>query len=326
MKNIMTENECSAFLRQARLDLRESFCRIEAPIPLLKVLSKEKPHKIYEGSDKADGVEIYKPPKRITLTPKDILLPYTPNSRTVINRNATTFDKVFKSPVVERWDKFYVVRDDLLRGGSKSRMIYGVISSGNNKSWVYASPAQGYAQVAIALCSAMCGKKAIIYVAKSTEMHPLTEAAWRAGAEIRMVPMGFLSNVTAKTLRYVQQHQEASLVPFGADHPLVIKRMGDAVSKIPLTPSRVWSICSTGTLSRGLQSGWPKAKHFGVMVGHIPSAAQRGKCTVFIAPERYEQRAKVQPPFPSAHSYDSKVWRFITEFGKKDDLMWNVGA
>lgn len=230
-------------------------------------------------------------------------------------------------PVIEHIDGLYVVRDDLLAGGTKSRMIYNLVASGDNKEWVYASPAQGYAQVALALCCAMCGKKAIIYLAKSAEMHPLTKAAWAAGAEIRMVPMGFLSNVTAKAIRYVQQHPRASLVPFGADHADVVNSLGKTVQALPIeVPKNVWSICSTGTLSRGLQSGWKKSKFYGVMVGHVPTEAQRGRCTVYIAPELYHQPAKVRPPFPSALCYDAKLWRFVDEWAKKGDVVWNVGA
>lgn len=320
LKPGLSSAECSAVLKDARARLKTDFDLIHAPVPTEEKAKTVK--KTYSGSDASDGVIINKPPRSKNT---ELYLPYKPNKNTVQMR-VVNEEFPFGTPVVEKHGQFYVVRDDLLTGGTKSRMIMDLIRSGNNKEWVYATPAQGYAQIAIALCCAAVGKKAVIYVAKSEKMHRLTEIAWRAGAEIRMVPMGFLSNVSAKAARYVQQNSRATLVPFGADHPSTIESLARSIRQIEIKPKEVWSVCSTGTLSRGLQNAWPKAVHKGVMVGHIPTQRQRGFCEVFIAPERYEQNARVLPPFPSAINYDAKVWRFIQEFGKKNALFWNVGA
>lgn len=311
--------ECSHILTNARIEIKKDFQLILAPVPAVTV-SAEPVKKKYTGTDKEDGVIVHKG-KRVM---KKLVHPYKLNKHTVENRRAT--DDPFGSPVLERHGKFFVVRDDLLYGGTKCRMLYDLLAEHDNDVWAYASPAQGYAQIAIAICCAMVRKKAVIYVAKSETLHPLTKMAFDFGAEIRMVPMGFLSNVTAKTKRYVQQHDNARLVPFGGDSQLAINALAQSAAGLEFVPKHVWSICSTGTLSRGLQRAWPKAQHNGVMVGHIPSAVQRGNCNVYIAPEQYTQKAKVIPPFPSAYNYDAKVWRFLQEFGKKDSLFWNVGA
>ena len=296
----------------------------------LEIFVPKKATRIYSGDDEIDGIQVFLPPKKIN---KNYYNEYTPHEDTVCTRddykrgkNVPIGVKKFGIPVVEKVNGFYVVRDDLLAGGSKCRMIYDLIASGDNEEWVYASPAQGYAQVALAICTAMCGKRTIIYMAKSKEMHPLTRKAWEYGAEIRMVPMGFLSNLTAKANRYVQQNPKSALVPFGADHPKVRDQMGRAVELIPYKPKEVWSVLSTGTLSRGIQRGWPQAQFNGVMVGHVPDVLQRGVARVFKAPGAYTQNTRVIPPFPSARSYDAKVWQFMLKYANKGAAFWNVGA
>lgn len=112
-------------------------------------------------------------------------------------------------PVVEEHSGFLVVRDDLLLGGTKMRAIMPLISNSLAAEFVYASPAQGYAQVALAYCARMAGRKATIFTAKRKEMHPLTLRAKQAGAKIVMVPYGYLSVVQA---RLVSMRRRSGLI------------------------------------------------------------------------------------------------------------------
>jgi hypothetical protein len=47
---------------------------------------------------------------------------------------------------------------------------------------------------------------------------------------------------------------------------------------------------------------------------------------LYAAPEKFEQDAKVKPPFPSCSNYDAKAWRFIQEYARPGALFWNVAA
>lgn len=51
-------------------------------------------------------------------------------------------------PVIERFGKILVVRDDLVPGGTKARVLPDLLRGG--QEYVYASPAYGYAQIALA--------------------------------------------------------------------------------------------------------------------------------------------------------------------------------
>jgi hypothetical protein len=102
------------------------------------------------------------------------------------------------APVVEKIGSVLVVRDDLLPGGTKRRVADRLLVSGNE--FVYASPAYGYAQVALAYACIDAGKQATIFTAKRNVLHPRTAEAKKAGAKIVLVPTGYLTNVQAKAI------------------------------------------------------------------------------------------------------------------------------
>src|SRR6218665_604506 len=77
-----------------------------------------------------------------------------------------------------------VVRDDLLPGGTKRRVLREVLALRPAQEFVYAATAQGYGQLALALAAREIGRKATIFVAGRAKRHALTSAAEAAGARI----------------------------------------------------------------------------------------------------------------------------------------------
>jgi hypothetical protein len=226
------------------------------------------------------------------------------------------------APVIEKVGRFYVVRDDLLAGGSKMRYILPLIQSNPNSEWVYASPAFGYAQIALAHCCAMIGVKATIFTAQRKELHARTLRAEEAGAKIVMIPNGYLSVVQFRARTYAKE-VGASLVPFGVDHPQAIAEFSKVAVAMPIKPREVWACAGSGTLSRALQSAWPESEFNAVQVG---AKCNVDRAKLWKALEKFEQPSKIIPPFPSCSNYDAKVWSFIQEHGSDGALFWNVGA
>jgi hypothetical protein len=224
-------------------------------------------------------------------------------------------------PAIWVHDGISVVRDDLLPGGTKRRAIHLLFNSVADE-YIYASPAQGAAQIALAYAARDYGKKATIFVAQRKQLHPFTHEAAVLGANIIQVPMGFLSNVTAKARAYCFGQDRRCLLPFGLDHEFMIEGIANVARSLDITPHEVWSITSSGVLTRGLQRAWPEARFFGVQVGATPDA---GRCeTVYVAPERFEQNAKHPPSFPSCSNYDAKAWQFVKRYASPGALFWNV--
>lgn len=228
----------------------------------------------------------------------------------------------FPDPVIEDHDGIMVVRDDLIPGGTKRRAI-GSMLNGNADTFVYASPAYGYAQIALAHACRDIGKQAVILTAQRRHPHHRTQEAIASGAEVIMVPYGYLSVVRKHAADYVRSHPTARLLPFGFDTPAFLDALTMIVQRVPISPIEVWCVAGSGTLSRALQRAWPDAAHHVVQVGSTPNA---GKATIHIAPERFEQDAKEPPPFPSTSNYDAKAWRFISRHATPGAVFWNVAG
>lgn len=226
--------------------------------------------------------------------------------------------------VLQRVGPLQVVRDDLMPGGTKARAL-SVLFDMEHREYVYASPVQGYAQVALAHCAKAAGCYAHIFCAARKQRHARTEEAYALGAAVDELRPGYLSQVQAAAKAYVAATPGAKLLPFGLDDEAFLEALAavgrQVARRLYVQPSEVWSVAGSGVLSRALQRVWPEAEFHAVQIGHTPNV---GRAILHRAPERFEDDAKLPPPFPSCSNYDAKAWRFIADQAKPDALFWNV--
>lgn len=215
-----------------------------------------------------------------------------------------------------------VVRDDLLPGGTKVRVLARLMRPGIE--YVYGSPAEGYAQIALARTAELIGARATVVVAARAKRHPNTAAAVRFGAQILEVRPGYLT-VVQKRVRDHCERTGAEPMPFGLDEPAAIEAIANAARSCSEKPTEVWCVAGSGTLARGLALAWPASTVHAVQVGRPPKL-DAPNIRALQAPERFEQEARCRPPFPSSANYDAKAWRFIIERASDGALFWNVGA
>lgn len=231
-------------------------------------------------------------------------------------------------PVIVEHEGIKVVRDDLLDGGTKRRAFNVFVESFPEvQEWVYASPRQGYAQLSLAYACYDLGKKSTVTIPQGTHTW-LTDEAIRLGCNIIEVPMGYLTNIQSKAKKYVEENEGSRLIPFGGDDPIIIEAMKNVALSLDIEPPKeVWTVMSSGVLSRGLQLAWPDTKVYGVRIGHNTTERERGRAETFLSKYKFNQDCKVseRPPFPSSLTYDSKAWKFIKEHASEGALFWNVG-
>lgn len=225
-------------------------------------------------------------------------------------------------PVVERVGRFWVVRDDLLPGGSKVRALAPFMAASPASEFVYAGPGQGYAQVALAVCARALGKRATVFTAARRELHPLTAQSQALGAQVHQVPFGRLSVVRARAAAYALA-EGAELLPFGLDQQVFIQALAVCASQIP-APSEVWSVAGSGVLTRALQMAWPGAQAHAVVVG--ARSCDTGRATRWEYPHAFTAPAAVVAPFPSAQTYDAKGWELMQQRAREGALFWNVAG
>lgn len=224
----------------------------------------------------------------------------------------------FPKPIVENIRGISVVRDDYLNGGTKTRFLSELFYS--HDCIVYASPAEGGAQVALAESAKLTGKQAVIFVAKRKEPHFRTIQAAKAGAIVYQVPHGYLSNVQAKAKRYAVDNG-AFYLEFGADIPLATQRIAEAAESIGGVFDEIWCAAGSGVLSRGLGRAFFDSMIHAVQIGrepHIPANA-----ILHVSPLEFSKRLK-NPDFPSCPHYDAKAWDICKAESKGRVLFWNV--
>lgn len=236
------------------------------------------------------------------------------------------------APVVEIHDGISVVRDDLIPGGTKARYLAQLFDQ--HDEVVYASPAYGGAQLALAYCARSAGKRAAIFTAKRKDPHPRTREARAAGARVFLVPNGYLSNVQAKAKRYAED-QGAFLVPFGGESPAALAAIAGGMAGVweahgPF--DQVWSAAGSGVLSRGLQQGvgmaGGQAAFFAVKVGRELAQADVGAASIIRTGIHFEKESRATAGFPSCPNYDMKAWERCRTLSLASPgariLFWNV--
>ncbi len=232
------------------------------------------------------------------------------------------------SPMIEEHEGIQVVRDDLLGGGSKIRFAdYLVQSQPEIEEWVYgSSPATGYAQISLSYLCRKYGKKAVIFMAERAwdKLHDYQIEALKAGADMKWVPNGMLSVTEKRARDYVEQDPKVRrLLPIGFHHDTVIASIVRVALSMDVRPNEVWTVGSSGTLTRGLQLAWPDADFHCVTVGH---KGDYGRAKTYRCEIPFNKPAKLIPPFPSAITYDAKAWEYIKQHASPGALFWNVGA
>lgn len=227
----------------------------------------------------------------------------------------------------------HVVRDDLLGGGSKMRFADYLVKSLPQKEIVYGGcPATGYAQISLPNLTNACNKKTILFMAKRS-MDNLTEYQKKGialGADYRWVPDGMLTVTKCRARQYCEEDPEnRALIPMGLDHPTVIDSIVKVCKEgIEVKPTEIWSVGSSGTLTRGLQKAFPDLDVHVVQVGHKMKPEEYGRATLHTTDKKFTQGPKDEdePPFPSVSNYDAKGWKFVVKHAKDGALFWNVGA
>ncbi|HWL47703.1 MAG TPA: pyridoxal-phosphate dependent enzyme [Sphingomonadaceae bacterium] len=229
---------------------------------------------------------------------------------------------VLPPPKVTEHDGIHVVRDDLIGGGTKARYMIALFDHADEV--VYATPAEGGAQTALAWAARELGKRATLFVAKRKAPHARAFMAKRLGAKVYQVTPGYLAVVQARAKAYCAA-TGATLAPFGVDMPEAIDAIASAALATGLVPDEVWCAAGSGVLSRGLAKAWPKARRFAVQVGRKLAPAEVAGATIIVHPRKYSEVARSVPPFPADPHYDAKAWETAkARRGAGLVVFWNV--
>ena len=226
------------------------------------------------------------------------------------------------APILTHHDGIAVIRDDLFPGGTKARFLPVLFE--NADEVVYASPAEGGAQTALAHAAAALGKRATIFVAKRKQPHARALEAKRMGARVMQVEHGYLNVVQARAREYCRR-TGALLAPFGVNLPEAIQVIAAAARETGLQPDEVWCASGSGVLARSLAAAWPDARRHVVQVGRRLTAGDVAGAKIHDAGMPFSRAIRARPPFPSCPHYDAKAWQLCRQrHGPGLVVFWNV--
>ena len=240
------------------------------------------------------------------------------------------------SITIENHHNVFVLRDDLLPGGTKSILIKSIIDSTPDKNeFVYASPVYGGFQIALSAYCQNNGKKATIFCAKRNTLHPNTLKCLDYGANVIQVPYGYLTVVEKHARLYCEGKPDVEKIIFGAgtadNQQLITQRTLDVFKQLGKEPDEIWCAVGSGTLISGISAACKTAKIYGVQVGTEfipPKGSHNIQMIKYEKP--FDKPSKFKAPFPSVANYDLKAYEkcmeHINKTGPKDKciLFWNV--
>jgi hypothetical protein len=268
------------------------------------------------------------------------------------------------SIVIEKYKNqpgIYVLRDDLLPGGTKSILLDSLLINHHDvNELVYASPCYGGFQIALSIFCKNNNKKATIFCAKRTMRHPNTEICIQNGANVIEVPYGYLSVVEKHAREYVSRKTMcqttdaeggvlgAPLVPlkiaFGANSPeninIIASRAKCVIESFHTTygtpPDELWCAVGSGTLINGIIQAVNEMqckgsegtacplKIYGVQVGKEFKGSNSPNVTILVYPKPFEYESKLKIDFPSMKNYDLKAFELCLEYNKNKSIASNI--
>ena len=222
-------------------------------------------------------------------------------------------------------DGFKVIDDGEFEFGTKAKMADFFISQIKEESLVYVCPRTGYAPFSLCHLAKKYNKKLYLVMPASKEAseHQLTAIEYGATPLFVRIPAMPTANIWAKQFA---QKIGAKYLPFGLKHELVVaggvRVFYDNFKDVDI--NEMWTVFSTGVLSRTLQIALPKTEFNAVAVARNIQPGELGRAKFYTHTKKFTQNSETVPPFDCIRTYDAKGWEFIKKFGKPGDWFWNV--
>jgi hypothetical protein len=226
-------------------------------------------------------------------------------------------------PLIIKHEDFFVLRDDLLPGGTKRRVLMEILSEIKQQEIVYPSHAYGYGGLALGLAGIDTGKKIHLFFDRTkTDTDIFLQTIKLPNVKFTILEDAKKQlDLTPFAKKYATEHQ-AHFMPIGFNFPEFSEGLVKLAQSLQILPKEVWVLGGSGTLSRSLQKAWPLAQVNTVSLG-FPQG-DMGRSKVFNVLEKTEEVANLPPPYPSSLYYDAKIWSFAKKYGSKGSFIWNV--
>lgn len=197
------------------------------------------------------------------------------------------------------------------------------------KKIVYVQPRRGFAGISLSWLCKKYELDLILVMPSSKEVSDHQALCIELGAKPLFARIAAMPNANSLAKKYAKKIG-AYYVPLGLNHPYVIAGgvmcMYDYF-KDREKPKTMWSVISTGVLSRTMQIALPDTEFNAVAVARNIQQGELGRANFYSYHKPFNSKSDLIPDkFDCEDSYDSKGWDYMVKHGKQGDWFFSVAG
>lgn len=197
------------------------------------------------------------------------------------------------------------------------------------KELVYVQPRRGFAGISLSWLCNKYNMNLTLVMPASKEISDHQALCIELGAKPLFARIAAMPNANSLAKKYSEKNK-AYFIPLGLNHPLVIAggvRSFYDYFKDKQKPKTMWSVISTGVLTRTMQIVLPKTNFKSVAVARNIQQGELGKSEFYSYHKPFNSRSDLIPSeFDCEDSYDSKGWDYLNKYGEKGDWFFSVAG
>lgn len=263
----------------------------------------------------------------------DFNLDYFPSKRSSLFHYldmTKNFKSSFRDMITINVDGYNVVDESRSNPyGAKSRFGEYMVQNVKEKEIVYVQPRVGFAGISLSYLCKKYNKNLTLVMPSSKEASEHQRLCIEMGAKPLFCRIAAMPNANKIAKRYAEE-RNAFFVPLGLKHEHVTANAVRSIHdyfKDKEKPKRMWSVISTGVLTRALQIALPDTEFFAVAVARNIQQGELGRAKFYSYHKAFTSESDVVPhKFNSERCYDSKGWDYMLRYGQKGDWFFNVAG
>jgi len=207
-------------------------------------------------------------------------------------------------------------------------LIQHLVSSGI-KEIVYVQPRRGFAGISLSYLCKKYGLNLTLIMPSSKLVSDHQALCIEYGAKPLFLRIAAMPNANLMAKKYAKA-TGAFYIPLGLNHKYVIAGGVKAIHdyfKDKKKPKTMWTVISTGVLTRSLQIALPETNFNAVAVSRNIQQGELGKSKFYSYHKPFDSKADLIPKeFNCENSYDSKGWEYLNKYGEKGDWFFSVAG
>ena len=220
---------------------------------------------------------------------------------------------------------FNIIDDGEFQYGSKAKMGDFMISQVKEDALVYVAPRTGYAPYSLTYLAKKYNKKLILFMPASKEASEHQLRVIEDGATPIFLKTPAMPTINGWAKDFAKKIG-AKYLPFGLKHEQVVAggvKIFHEAFKDKIIPN-MWTVFSTGVLSRTLQIALPNTNFNAVAVARNVQPGELGRAKFYAYHKEFLKEADINTPFDCIKTYDAKGYDYMKRYGNSGDWFWNV--